>query len=286
MRERYTWHLHPPFNNEFDHSHWWEGQSKIEPAAALYELARRHPRIGQLWLKFKRASWYGQELRCPLVGAAEKKMVSQAFNDLGKESAAIHCLCLIGLNSWPKLHWSDQEYWLDTAGKIKGLDCRPDIGQCQNINAQAGGELIGKRRFRLNRKGRHKRLTREEFDALVSKDIIKNPFGADEWNAAITRHAIEELHKGHLLFSVAPDLTLAEAKNLFEREYGLHRKLTLEGKQRARWENWLPLIAAFENEEAQPGGKKSPAFIRYRRTLDGVRFTPRPGASVTTITPI
>jgi hypothetical protein len=276
MRARYTWHLRPPFNYEFDHSHWWEGQNKIEPTAALYELARRHPRLGQLWLKFKRASWYGQELRCPLVGAAEKKMVSQACDDLGKEPAAIHCLCLIGLKSWPRLDGGNREFWLDSAGKIKGLDCRADTMRCQNINMQAHGELIGKRAYRLNKIKRHKGLTRAEFDELVSKNMIRNPFDSDEWNAAITRYAVAAHREGHLLFSVAPDLTLEEAKILFEREYGLHLKLTPAVKQRARWEDWLPLIAAFENEEAQPGGKKSQAFTRYRRALDGIRFVPRP----------
>src|SRR5271170_7419477 len=51
IRARYTWHLRPPFDKEFDGSHWWEGQSKVDPVAALYELLRRHPLIGKGLLK-------------------------------------------------------------------------------------------------------------------------------------------------------------------------------------------------------------------------------------------
>lgn len=281
MRARYTWYLRPPFNDEFDRTHWWEKEARIDPVAALYELARRHPRVGKLRLKFKRASWYGQELRCPLVGAAEKRLVNQAFDDLGKEPAAIHCLCLIGLKPWLTLGWNYQDFWLESAGKIKGLDCRGDITQCHSINIQAHGELIGKRAYSLKKALNFKK----EFNFVV-QHLQQNPIPSAEMEAAITRHAVAEHRKGHLLFSVAPDLTLDEAKKLFEREYGLHLKLTPpKVKQRARWENWLPLIEAFENEEAQLGGKKSQVFIRYRRAMEGIRFVPRPGASVTTIPP-
>jgi hypothetical protein len=100
--------------------------------------------------------------------------------------------------------------------------------------------------------------------------------------AAIARRAVVAHHEGHLLISVAPDLTLDEAKTLLEREYRNHLKLRPEVKQRARWQDWLPIIAAFENEEARPGGKKSQSFVKYRRALDGIHFASRPGASVTT----
>jgi hypothetical protein len=92
MRARYTWHLRPPFDQEFNRSHWWKGDSKIHPVAALYELARRHPRVGELRRTLRHSGWYGQELREPLVGTAKQKMASLAYDDLGREPAAIHCL--------------------------------------------------------------------------------------------------------------------------------------------------------------------------------------------------
>jgi hypothetical protein len=53
IRARCTWHLHPPFDRTFDRSRWWTGPDapkEIDPDAALYELVRRHPRVGQALL--------------------------------------------------------------------------------------------------------------------------------------------------------------------------------------------------------------------------------------------
>jgi len=299
MRARYTWHLRPPFNGEFDHSHWWENETQIDPVAALYELARRHPQIGQLLLKFKGASWYGHEFPHPLVGAAEKRILNQAIKDLGEEPEAIFCLCEIGLKSWPKLSWSNQEFWEMSAKKMKGLDCRDDLEKCNSITQQAQSDILLKRARSLNLgksaflfdvgAGRNnKSVAPADPQAfakgmyLLAKHTQQNPITPAEMEAAIARRAVVAHHEGHLLISVAPDLTLDEAKTLLEREYRNHLKLRPEVKQRARWQDWLPLIAAFENEEARPGGKKSQAFVKYRRALDGIHFASRPGASVTT----
>ena len=86
-RAAYTWHLNPPFNDEFDRSHWWleKPPDSIKPIACLYELSRRHPRIGQLRLKFHNASWYGLELRNPLVGAKQIGKNAKVYDDLGQE---------------------------------------------------------------------------------------------------------------------------------------------------------------------------------------------------------
>ena len=139
VRQNYTWHLHSPFKDEFDRSHWWEGrpESEIEPVAALYELARRHPRVGEVRRTFRRSGWYGQELREPLSEDAAAEMSSLAFDDVGREPKAIHCLCLIGLLPWPKLSWRSKDYWKMSAGKMKGVDCRDDIEKCQSITLDA-----------------------------------------------------------------------------------------------------------------------------------------------------
>jgi|SRR5665213_7919 len=295
LRTRYTWHLRPPFNDEFDHSHWWEHETQIDPVAALYELARRHPRVGQLWLKFKSASWYGHELPPhPLGGAVEKKILNQSIKDLGKEPHAIMCLCQIGLKSWPTLGWSNQEYWEMSAEKMKGLDCRDDSMRCNSITQQAESDILLKRArslklgksaflFEVGAGRNNKSVAPAHPQAfakgmyLLAKHTQQNPITPAEMESAIARNAVAAHREGHLLISVAPDLTLNEAKILLEREYRNHLKLRPEVKQRARWQDWLPLISAFENEEAKPGGKKSQAFVKYRRAVDGIRFASRSG---------
>ena len=270
-RARYAWHLRPPFKNEFDRKHWWEkkSDSEIEPIAALYELARRHPRVGQLRLQFLNAGWYGQELRAPLSGNAEKAMVSQACDDLGRKSEAIHCLCLIGLKSWPTLGDRSQDFWASSAGKMKGLDCRDDILKCSSIILEAGGQLLARRAFSLKHPQAKLALPKK-----LLHGNLEDLFSSREMEATIARFAVADYQNGQLLISVAPDLTLDHAKILFEREYRKHQKLTIAPRQRARSENWLPLISAFENEEAD-GGKKSQAFIKYSRAMNGIRFLPR-----------
>src|ERR1041385_532346 len=149
-RARYAWHMRPPFRNTFDRSHWWRNQSDVDSIAALYELARRHPRVGELRLRFRRASWYGQESRDPLVGAAEREMASQACHDLGKEPDAIHCLCLIGLKSWPALGSRNQEFWEMSAGRLKGVDCRHDIERCASVTREGLADILIRRMVSLN----------------------------------------------------------------------------------------------------------------------------------------
>ena len=150
MRARYTWHLRPPFNGEFDHSHWWENETQIDPVAALYELARRHPQIGQLLLKLQRCKLVWTRISSSTRWRGEKRISNQAIKDLGEEPEAIFCLCEIGLKSWPKLSWSNQEFWEMSAKKMKGLDCRDDLEKCNSITQQAQSDILLKRARSLN----------------------------------------------------------------------------------------------------------------------------------------
>ena len=129
LRTRYTWHLRPPFNDEFDHSHWWKGltDSEIDPVAALYELARRHLLVDEKRLKMRHASWHGDELRSkPLVGAAHQKMWREIERDFRREPIPILYFCILGLKAWPALNLSQQTNWEGGAGRLKGVDCRDD----------------------------------------------------------------------------------------------------------------------------------------------------------------
>jgi len=42
---------------------------------------------------------------------------------------------------------------------------------------------------------------------------------------------------------------------------------------KARYKDWLPLISSFENAERGRQKDTSQVFIRYRRAVDGIRFT-------------
>jgi hypothetical protein len=295
LRARYTWHLRPPFQDEFDCTHWWAGKSadEIRPVAALYELARRHPRIGTLRVQLRSSSWYGQELRKPLIGHAKEKLASKAFDDLGQEPTAIHCLCLIGLRSWPTLDWRSQAYWEMSAGHMKGVDCRDALSQCSSITSDALCDLMLKRlsamktgkkslQFLVGKTSDSNQEVVSPVDPaafqksleLVANDVLKNPIPQAELEAVIAQHAIAAHRQGHWLFAVASDLTSERAASLLAQTYRHEQSRHPYPKNRARWENWLPLIATFENADNQTGGAKSQSFTSYRRVMDTIEFNP------------
>lgn len=148
-RARYTWHLRPPFDKEFDRKHWWDGllDDEIKPVAALYELARRHPSVGEALLK--------KELQPDC------------------DYPAVACLRRVGLKSWPKLEASEMESWEDCAGKIKGLDCRSELEQCDSVTLSGYSDVLIKRLAAL--KGKTKGMTFEDVKKLVAKQWVKDP---------------------------------------------------------------------------------------------------------------
>ncbi len=295
----YRWHLDSPFKLEFDRMHWWKDKSDIHPVAALYELARRHPIVGQLRKKFRSASWYGQELRAELVGAAKDRMASSAFDDLGQQPTAIHCLCLIGLKPWPTLGWRLQEYWEQSAGNIKGVDCRDDLERCYSVTETAIGNIIWKRNraLKLPRKGSQfwvsvRRIGAGKSDVvpvdpkafqasqeIVAKHLREPPISAAETEVAIAEVAVGAEHQGHWIIAVASDLAQDEAERLMGEVYRKHRLRREEarggGKPRARPMEWLKAISDFENPEASSGGANAKGFNPYRRVVDGIGFTLR-----------
>ncbi len=202
-------------------------------------------------------------------------MILKAFDDLGKQPPAIHCLCLIGLKSWPMLDWKFQDYWFVSAGIMKGLDIGGDK-QCNSITCEA---ITGQILERLSR------LPKGTGDGieLVAKSLIENPIPRAEMEEEIARLAVEAHRSGRILISAEPGLTTQEARTILEKEY----RRSLRGKAtvapRARWKDWLPLIAAFEDGEARHNLKTSQFFARYRRALDGLSFEVEPAPSVTTL---
>jgi len=148
-RQTYTWHLRPPFDKEFDCSHWWKGMpdSKTGQVAALYELARRHPLIGEGLFKrmpspAARAAMYtkvwGHDPTCPpaVVEARLNDLIREAVAGL-HEPSSVYWTCLVGVKSWAKLGYTERKNWESNAGNLKGLDLRDEDLQCYSINQMA-----------------------------------------------------------------------------------------------------------------------------------------------------
>ena len=248
IRRRYTWHLRPPFNNTFDHTHWWEGQSGVAPIAALYELARRHPVIG---LAQESQDWSIFGVRTPIRWAL-----------------------VVGLKPWIRLSTLEQHGWGLCAGNLKGLDFRHASDRCFSIRTEVLTRMGLKILF--DRQKEYHKMTVERACRLIEKEMVKHPPRAQKIEAAIARCAVEAHRRGYVLLAVAPDLAAGKAKSVILEEYHEHLKLyhPAETACRVRWQDWLPLISAFEDAELQQGGvKASQVFARYRRVVDGIRFT-------------
>ena len=249
LRERYTWHLRPPFKDQFDRTHWWKKDKAMGPPATLYELARRHPIIGETRLKME--------------GQPESKLLD--------EPASIHCLYRIGMRSWPSLTLDEQEYWIMSAGKMKGLDCRDDLEKCNSITRGAFTDLL----LRCDTKLERNPKDGADWITLIVKRFMTNRPTSEEMESAIARNAVAAHRNGHILIAASPDLNAAEADLLLPKAWraSLQMISKQEFKQRARTDDWLPLIAAFEKEKTGDNRTISRAFIPYRRALDGIRFS-------------
>lgn len=266
MRERYTWHLRPPFKDEFDLSHWWNNEQQIKPVAALYELARRHPLVGEPRLRVRDTSWYkAQTCDRPLSGP----VLRQALVDLKQKSEALRCLCLIGSKPWPLLSEKDQRLWSSAARKMKGVDCRSVRESCYRLpssNLEIAMWPSDPPTHGLQ---------------ILDDCIAPGPqgkrlrFSDDPLEAEIARHAIGAHRQGYILIAVASDLTAEKAAPALVETYREHPDLYPQGKsgQRAYWKKWLLRILAFENAETNRAQKaKSQVFNLYRIALEGLFF--------------
>ena len=297
-RRRFTWHFRPLFESQFDRSHWWKGkdQSEIEPAAALYELARRHPLVRETWLKriaaIKRNHrGLGVGPGHPFYGEARfsRIILNQDWFQVGGNSSPPHSLywtCLFGLKSWAKLDYTERENWKFSAGYLKGLDFRDEDLQCYSINQYAHWRITDERKAALTKKGQinelnyeqtpeERKAARKKYLSVLHNDLAVNPPTAEEWEVAIGNRAVEAYRRGYALLAVAPDLKADKAASVMAKIYRDHLRLYRPSrhKQRARWKDWLSIISEFENDETNSKKKaKSQVFVRYRRALDGIRF--------------
>lgn len=245
--KRYTWYLQPAFNDRFQRCHWWKPETEVEPVAALYELARRHPSVGELMSILER---------------------NPKFDFSGAPSSLV-CLARVGLKTWTNLDGRNQEFWEQSAGRLKGLECRYELERCDSVTLSALTEVLIRRVSSLKRKG--KGLSHEEFTNFVAKSWHQNPPTVEEIETEVMHAALMAHRQGQHLIAVAQDLTDDDARTLLSKTYRKHRVLGPKFKQRSRPENWLPLISNFESAFLL-GRKQSQVFARYRRALNRIQF--------------
>lgn len=289
IRNRYTWHLRAPFTDKFDSDHWWRSQPNSDPAAALYELARRHPRVGNALLAqddYLTESYKALLESClSTPDKAQGPALMATVNHLAQVSrkpAAIICLMLCGLRSWPKLSALEQECWKGMAGKLKGVDCRLNPNRLRSIDEEAF--FFRREVFALGPVAKRlaeqsvTALSPEAFDRLVEEEINRDQHRPtrQEKESEIALRATLAHRQGMLLFAVAPDLNMEEARRLFVSELRKQQKRRrIEPTKSAQIKHWLTLIAKFEKTEQGTRSRdnaKSDLFKEFRKAVDGIGF--------------
>lgn len=196
------------------------------------------------------AALYELARRHPLVGLR----LTQPWK-LSNLSAAIICLGDIGMKSWPKLTPGQKAMWKQCAQNLKGVDCRTDEEKCCDLVWQGEGEPLNQ--------------------LVTLKKGAGFPAAAD-LEASIAQRAIEAYRQGHVLLAIAPGLAQDEAEALLANKYGEHRLFDKAvhgvGKQRVRPNDWLRLIAQFDDAASSSGGVNSRGFHPYRKAIDGLCF--------------
>ncbi len=228
-RRRYTWHLRPPFNTEFDRSHWWRGSGKVEPEAALYELARRHSLASEI---------PPEQIQLP----GTSPLV--ALPSFLQPKPSLRLTQRFGMKSWQKLTASERREWKSNIGMMKGFDSRPIESHSIDITRQADLKIIQQRNTKMTLTGNATGYS----GFLGSLASFARPTD-QEWEAAISDCAVEAHRQGYVLIAVAHNLAAGKAGTALVKQYRKHSRLYPQRKQRERWEDWLLLIEEFENDE-------------------------------------
>lgn len=98
--DQFLWYWKPPFNDpkspfRFDREHWWKkSPDDLSHDAALYELLRRHPKVGEL------------QSRC--IRFSHEFWLTTHYIAM---EMLLHC---VGLRSWPKLSKDERSKFQST----------------------------------------------------------------------------------------------------------------------------------------------------------------------------
>ena len=267
---RFLWHLNLPFKSEFDRTLWWEKtpETKVEPVAALYELMRRHPMVGELRKKFHSASWYGIELRPKLVGAARIEMLKHFITDAYDLPNTNKVLCTIGLKCWANLTSEQRIEWSRVAGKIKGVESRETYGLCMPLTELAWSQLRAERA--VNIAPPDKKVSSKAIMANAEEDIKLHPFTKDDYNAAIARLAVYAHDMGYLIYAIAEDSKIDDVVSALKKQFSHYQTLFKIPQNRAPCQSWLDRISALEGGKIKVQESKSQTFARYCRIFKDV----------------
>ena len=249
-RRRYTWHLLPPFKVKFDRSQWWKKEpNEIEPAAALYELARRHPLVNET-----------PPERTPLPGM-ELPILPSIF----QPKPSLRLTQRLGLKSWPKLTASERQAWKTGIGRMKSFDFRPCESISINITRQAD--------LRISQKWHDDFFHAQSTNGYCGLHSYGSPTD-QEWKDAILQCAAEAHRQGYVLIAIEPNLTPDKAAAAMLKQYREHDRayLSPKPKQRARRDQWMYIISDFEEMVMESGKWNAQIFARYRRVVDGIQF--------------
>ena len=256
-----TWHLREPFAEIFDGEHWWKSSAGKEanPQSAAYELARRHPTIGMLRKKFLKEKWHDLTLKQPETRDEARALGDAALKDLGGEPSAVHCLCLIGLFSWPSLTPRHRDFWADSASVIKGVDHRDQLDLCGTVIDTARAAIVLEHLQKQSARG-----TTGEFPPMVHDEA--------EYERVIAQQAVEAYRRGEHLIWAKSGMKVDKAKEVLGVEYRKAEEELNLPTRRARWPEWLEAIESLENDFKNHGSAKSAILTKYRRISDGVSF--------------
>lgn len=277
-RAPYLWYLRPPFDREFQLVKWWSDTEPNESLAAAYEIARRHPLVGELRTRFHGSTWYGQELREELEGEAQIGWLEAAAADLRSEPTALRCLCLIGLRAWSDLPEGWRESWADSIGKFGGMDYRDPYKMFTWVTGEAQLVYSLKQFDRFTRSMATLTATpwRAESKSMPSKPEEKGldqTAEPDPYEQTIMAHALKAHRSGMILLAIKPDMSLEKAQErLAELSKRFREAAHKKQRNRSRHEDWLKVIDAFEKGGPIVTKSTTQPFVRYKRVMDKLKF--------------
>jgi hypothetical protein len=287
--DKYTWYFRPPMERRFDRENWWwpalEVDKKgIDRAAALFEVVRRLPKVGEMVANIGENGLLsdGSIAIQPAVHALFLEWAITSLAKRWRKSKAAICLCFYGLKSWPKLSAPEKESWRNSVYDINGVDDRPPTEKCIDIFSQAVTQVsvISEmyRRAPLGEVegfGEHLKQTAEFLNGRARHFALDG----ERIREAIAQSVLEAYQDGYVLIAASPKLTKSEIENLLPDVYRRARRVGRTGARhlaRARCEDWLRQITAFERDydNPDPNNKKkkgsSTLLTPYARILKRV----------------
>ncbi|HWD92511.1 MAG TPA: hypothetical protein VG938_09185 [Verrucomicrobiae bacterium] len=247
---------------------------KVDPVAALYELARRHPEVGKLHHKCPHAEILSEHICRPRFSQSDydDEMLLRAHRYLSGAPPALAFLSSVGMSSWPNLTERARNKWRSHVRGMRGVESRGECEKSFSILERAALHLILERARPLKSESSGKSGAFGKLIQAVKRNLERNPLSAKEIESAVANEAIRCYREDHVLVSFASELPVKKAAILAGLKFSEHRKIT-GGKQRSKAANWLEVIASFESIHLKAERLKRDPFVCYRRAVDRISFS-------------